>query len=170
MWETGFWLENTATWMADVIYNDINFYVQWHFNTVLEDPLENPELMITTFVFGGDYQYAGCIWPMFLEEYKDIAIMRRCWEQMGIHTGSHTLEDMDYILSTIEFVNVSNDTFYITFNGQAGYYWKTYIIGYNPPNSDEYEIPLEDNSHTSEPYRVTGSYNHFVLVPVATHW
>jgi hypothetical protein len=93
--EQSWWYENCATWMEDVIYDNSNDYV--HYLTSNPNPLSNPEMPITT--FSGLYQYAGCVWPMFLHEYYGLNCPRQIWTYQGQISGQNTLSGIDYILT-----------------------------------------------------------------------
>jgi hypothetical protein len=86
--------ENSAEWMGDVCYDDVNGYV-WTLSTT-PSPLMNPDYPITT--FENVYQYAGGIWFMFLDQYYDRNCPRRIWERMGEVPGVNTLTAIDDVL------------------------------------------------------------------------
>lgn len=94
--EDNFWYENTATWMEDVCFEDINSYLGYL--SASPGPLTTPYYPITTFIQGGLYQYAGGIWAMFLEDRYDRDCLRKIWERQGMIVGNNTLEGFDYVL------------------------------------------------------------------------
>jgi hypothetical protein len=93
--ENRWWYENTATWMEDVCYDEVNDYVRYlHTNP---NPLSSPELSIMETT--NNYEYAGAIWPMFLHEYYNIASPRRVWERIGERgAGAIALASIDWVL------------------------------------------------------------------------
>jgi hypothetical protein len=93
--EETWWMENCATWMEDVIYDNVNDYVNYLYTS--PNPLEDPYLSIKDAT--NLNEYAGCIWPMFIHEFYDIDAPRRMWDRMGTHLGNNTLSDINYILS-----------------------------------------------------------------------
>ncbi len=83
-------LENTAVWMAEVIYNGppINYYLRYFYGPDYDkpDPLDSPQFGIhTSWGDGlGWYNYAGFLWPKFLAEWTgDDAIVRKIWQRLG---------------------------------------------------------------------------------------
>ena len=93
--EDSWWMENCAVWMEDVVYDDVNRYVE--FFSSYPNPLSNPDRSISC--EEQLYEYAGGIWPAFLAEFYDLDVPRKAWEKQGIHHGNHTLSDLDFILS-----------------------------------------------------------------------
>lgn len=93
----GVWfMENCATWMEDVCYDNVNDYINYLLYST-PNPLDNPHLSITTTT--ELYEYAGCLWPMLLHEGFNIACPRQAWERMGTISGENTLSGIDYALS-----------------------------------------------------------------------
>ncbi len=93
----GTWfMENCATWIADVCYDNINFYVG--FLNVTPDPLDSTHFGIDN--TSGFYEYGGALWPMFLQENYSVHCPRYAWERMGTVSGQNTLAGIDYSLST----------------------------------------------------------------------
>jgi len=93
----GIWFyENCATWMEDVVYDDINDYIGYLNGT---SPIKNPWLNITS--TDDLYEYAGCLFPMFLSEWLNtLDVIREIWALMGVHLGNKTLIDIDSVLKT----------------------------------------------------------------------
>jgi len=91
----GIWIyENTATWMEDMEYDNIDQYQEYLSGT---SPIKNPWLNITS--TQDLYEYAGCLFPMFLSEWlNDPDVMRKIWDLMGVHLGNNALRDIDSIL------------------------------------------------------------------------
>lgn len=102
--EGSWWMENSATWSEEVVYPDYNDYLG--FLSTSPGPFTTPEYPINT--FNNVYQYAGCVWPMYLSERFDNEIVRRMWTYQGTIGGQNTLSGMDYILSTQYGSNLIN--------------------------------------------------------------
>lgn len=98
-----FWYENTSTWMEDVCYENVNSYIGYLSSS--PNPLGNPEYPINTFY--NLYQYAGGIWPMFLDEYYNIDCVRQIWDYQGTIAGENTLPAFDYILTNYYSSNLT---------------------------------------------------------------
>lgn len=92
--EGDWWYENCATWMEDVCYDDVNDYIGYLSSN--PNPLQSPEQPITDTT--NLYEYAGCLWPMFLHEYHSINCPRLMWERIGQVPGQNTLSAIDSIL------------------------------------------------------------------------
>ena len=84
------WMEASAVWMEDVVYDDVNDYIGY-----LTYFYKLPWMSLTTFASGGDrlfHPYASCVWPIFLcEKYEDVGILREIWEECGQVMGYNTL-------------------------------------------------------------------------------
>ncbi|MEO0092364.1 MAG: T9SS type A sorting domain-containing protein [candidate division WOR-3 bacterium] len=93
--EGTWWYENTATWMEDVCYDEVNDYINYLYYST-PNPLDSPHLAITN--NSNLYWYAGAIWPMFLQEYYNDSCPRFCWERMGVVSGANTLSGINDIL------------------------------------------------------------------------
>jgi hypothetical protein len=89
------WMEASAVWMEDVVYDDVNDYVGY-----LTYFYKLPWISLTSFVSGGDFHpYASCVWPIFLcEKYEDAGIVREIWEECGLVMGYNTLPATDFVL------------------------------------------------------------------------
>ena len=92
--EMGFIVENTATWMGEVCFDEANGYIG--FLSTTPNPLWNPDYPITS--TENVFHYAGGIWLMFLDEYYDRNCPRRVWERMGEVPGRNTLTGIDDVL------------------------------------------------------------------------
>lgn len=89
--EGNWWQENCATWMGDVCYDNENQYMDYFGWSI--DPLDSPHKPITC---DEDlYEYAGCLWPMFLAERYNISCPKMAWERMGQISGENTLSGIN---------------------------------------------------------------------------
>jgi len=101
--EGNWWQENCATWMEDVCYDEINQYLDY-FNWSI-DPLDSPHKPITC---DEDlYEYAGCLWPMFLAERYGINCPRIAWVKMGEISGENTISGINSALANFS-ANLTN--------------------------------------------------------------
>ncbi len=93
------WYENTAVWMEDVVYDDINGYY-WFLGSGQENPLTRPEWSITYFSSGSTYPYGACIWPKYMDQRNsDPDLPRKIWDLNGTHWGTYTVQDIDSVLT-----------------------------------------------------------------------
>jgi len=86
------WHEMCATWMEDIVYDEINDYLGY-----LSFFFNNPNWALTTQERSGPksfYMYAACLWPRFLSERFGNDIIRKIWEQCGEKPFFNTIEAM----------------------------------------------------------------------------
>ncbi len=88
------WYENVATWMEDVCFDHVNWYIYCLYSS--PNPLADPNLSITE--TSNMYAYAGYLWARFLHEYCSITCLRLIWEKIGQIGGLNTLPAMDSVL------------------------------------------------------------------------
>jgi len=74
-----YFYEVTSTWMEDVVYTDVNDYLQYLSN----DPdrtsqFSQPEIRFTR--LNGSIEYSRSIWGKFIEKRYSRELMRRTWE------------------------------------------------------------------------------------------
>ncbi len=75
--------ENTATYMEKRIYPIVNL-LKYRLQESNDTPIANPELSINENVAFSTYEYAGGLWPLFLDEfYSSPTIVREVWESCG---------------------------------------------------------------------------------------
>ncbi len=92
--------ENTSTWMEDMVYDNVNDYINY-LGVSGGSPLTVPHYKINTFQNGGFYQYAGALFPYFIYEYlgNNQEPLKDIWWQMGTNPGNNTLLDIFDILA-----------------------------------------------------------------------
>lgn len=79
-WSEGGWNELDATWMEDVVYDQVNDYYNYLNG---ESPLRRPEIPLN----GGANttgSYEDCVWQTFLTEAWGMALMQDFWARRGI--------------------------------------------------------------------------------------
>jgi hypothetical protein len=97
-----YWMEMTAVWMEDVVYDEINDYLGYlyyffHF----------PWLSLKAFssepTDGAKYfhAYASCVWPIYLSEKFGSEIIRQIWIECGELAGDNAFSAIDEILTSI---------------------------------------------------------------------
>ncbi len=93
--------ENTSTWMEDMVYDNVNDYINY-LGVPGGSPLTVPHYKINTFQNGGFYQYAAALFPYFLYEYlgNNQQPMKDIWWQMGTNPGNNTLLDIFDVLAS----------------------------------------------------------------------
>jgi hypothetical protein len=89
-----YWMEMSAVWMEDMIYDDVNDYLGY-----LSSFFDEPWLSLKTFRHGWDYHpYGSCVWPMFLSERFDTVIIKDIWERCAEEVGDNVIEATDAAL------------------------------------------------------------------------
>ncbi len=82
------WLENTAVWMENVLYDDIDDYVAY-----LPFHATEPELPLN--VMDGLHEYGNVVWAMFLDETLGTETIRDIFERMAAVPGDNTLPALE---------------------------------------------------------------------------
>jgi len=134
------WLEATATWMEDVVYDDVNDYLVY-----LPFFFGFPHMGLGTFsyVYGprAYHPYGACVWPIYLSEKYGVDMIREIWEGCATVPGYNTLDVTD---SLLRFQSSSFEKSFLEFA-----VWNTKVGEYADPDSsyDEGELfPFPDTS------------------------
>ncbi len=86
--DNGWWLENTAVWMENVLYDDIDDYLIY-----LPFHATDPGLPID--VSDGIHEYGNVVWPMFLDETLGTDAIRTVFESLAEDPGDNTLPALE---------------------------------------------------------------------------
>lgn len=101
-----YWMEMSAVWMEDEMYDDINdyyFYLPYYY--------DDPRLSIQQFVTYGDlHPYGAVVFPIFLSEKFGSDIIRDIWTMCGNLPGPNFLDALDSTLDVIYFGTPRPDT------------------------------------------------------------
>ncbi|MDP3024641.1 MAG: DUF6055 domain-containing protein [candidate division Zixibacteria bacterium] len=90
-----YWMEMTATWMEDQVYNEINDYIYY-----LPAFFNKPWLSLRN--FDGLHPYGACIWPIFLgERFDNINIIKEIWTLCSQTPGDNVLSATNTILTDL---------------------------------------------------------------------
>lgn len=138
------WLEATATWMEDVVYDDVNDYLSY-----LPYFFGYPYMGLGTFSYAygprAYHPYGACVWPIYLSEKypADINdnIIKRIWEGCATEPGYNVLNVIDTLM---RFQSSSLEKAFLEFA-----VWNTKVGEYADPDSsyDEGEsFPFPDTS------------------------
>jgi len=87
-----YWMEMTAVWMEEMVYDDVNDYLGY-----LRDFFNEPWLSLKTFRSKTDlHPYGSCVWPMYLQErFDDTTIIKEIWEGCGKVRGNNAIDCPD---------------------------------------------------------------------------
>lgn len=96
------WMEMTAVWMEEMVYDDINDYKGY-----LQHFYPYPWLSLKTYRSLSDqHAYGCCVWPMFLQErFDDTTIIRQIWDECAKDPGDNAFDPdggsaMDVVLAS----------------------------------------------------------------------
>ena len=75
--EEAFWLEQSAVWIEEQVYDEVDDYLTYlpTFSSFLTEP------WISLDTSDGEHEYAGVLWPLFLEKRHDRDLIRGIWER-----------------------------------------------------------------------------------------
>ncbi len=101
-----YWMELTATWMEDVVYDNINDYISylrffynypWFSLKTFSDTLINNTPADTARYF---HAYASCVWAFYLSEKFGADVIKNIWILCADVQGDNVLSATDDILLT----------------------------------------------------------------------
>ncbi len=98
-----YWMEMSATWMEDQVYDNINDYIYY-----LPAFFNYPWISLRS--FSGLHPYGSCIWPIYLGERFGIGIIKDIWTRCAQTWGDNVLPATDTILKGI-YNSSLNDAF-----------------------------------------------------------
>lgn len=77
--EEAFWLEQSAVWMEEQVYDEVDDYLTYlpTFSGFLTEP------WVSLDTANGEHEYAGVLWPLYLEKRHDRDLIRNIWERAG---------------------------------------------------------------------------------------
>lgn len=97
-----YWLELSATWMEDIVYDYINDYLSY-----MPFFYNYPWLSLRTFSYNFSFPekvfhpYASCVWAFYLQERFGIDIIRRIWEKCGAVSGFNLFDATEQALREV---------------------------------------------------------------------
>lgn len=96
-----YWMEMTATWMEDMVYDEVNDYLGYlyyffHYpwlslKTFSSDPADQPSYF---------HAYASCVWPIYLSEKYGSDIIKDIWSRCAQIAGDNALSATSEILAS----------------------------------------------------------------------
>ena len=88
-WEDAWWMEASATWMEDAVYDGVNDYYNY-LNSWLFYP--NASLLL----FNGSHEYGGVIWGKYLSEHwGGNGAIKAVWDNCAIVQGASSVSAME---------------------------------------------------------------------------
>ncbi len=168
-----YWMEMTAVWMEDMVYDEINDYVGYlyyfyHF----------PWLSLKTFGSNPDDEasyyhcYASCVWPIYLSERFGSEIIRHIWIRCGDVAGDNAFSATDEMLASAGtsfdqafqeftiwnyFTSIRADT--LTFYSEGHLFPQTFI--YSTQNHSSGSYPLLVDAAPRPPDNLGSNYVSF---------
>jgi hypothetical protein len=102
-----YWMEMSAVWMEDMVYDDVNDYLGY-----LSAFFNEPWLSLKSFTSFGDlHPYGSCVWPIFLSEKFDTLIIKDIWEKCAEKQGDNVIEATDEALGERSRESAFEDAF-----------------------------------------------------------
>jgi hypothetical protein len=82
-----YWMELSAVWMEEMVYDHINDYLEY-----LSSFFNYPWLSLKTFASMSDlHAYGSCVWAFYLTEKFDTLIVKDIWEECARVAGPNVL-------------------------------------------------------------------------------
>ncbi len=107
-----YWMEISAVWMEDQVFDKINDYINylpWFYNypwlslkSFSRDPYDKPRYY---------HSYASCVWAIFLSERFEKDIIRKIWEGCGEIKGDNAIEATSEVLKSDPYLSSFDDAF-----------------------------------------------------------
>jgi len=92
-----YWMEMSAVWMEDVVFDNINDYIYY-----LRSFFKAPWLSLRTFRNEEDrHPYGSCVWPIYLGERFGIDIIKDIWTKCAEVPFDNVLSATDQILNDL---------------------------------------------------------------------
>ena len=91
--ENSAWMEHCATWMEDVVFDDVNDYVNY-----LPDFLSLPHKPL--YWFNELYPYGACVWAHFLDQKYGRSVIEAVWEE-SIPNNLNAIGAVDNVLRSL---------------------------------------------------------------------
>jgi hypothetical protein len=93
-----YWMEMSAVWMEDMVYDDVNDYRGY-----LPSFFNHPEWSLKTFGYNPQtdearHPYGSCVWPIYLSEKFGGDIIKDIWGKCAEKIGDNVLEATDAVL------------------------------------------------------------------------
>lgn len=169
-----YWMEMSATWMEDMVYDDVNDYLSY-----LSSFFDEPWISLKTFRNTQDYHpYGSCVWPIFLSERFDTLIIKDIWEKCAKKAGDNVIEATDEALGERGRESTFDDAFreFTVWNYFTGDRARTNLFYSEGDQFYHFGTPIMvkvDAVHTTYPANVTSiphspenlGSNYVVFVP-----
>lgn len=87
--EAAFWLEQSAVWIEEQVYDDVDDYLTYlpSFSGFLTEP------WMALDTSNGEHEYAGVLWPLFLEKRHDRDLIRNIWERVATKRALEAIDE-----------------------------------------------------------------------------
>ena len=161
------WMEMSAVWMEEEIYDDINDYYNY-----LPFYFNQPWASIQQFDGAGDlHPYASVVYPLFLSEKYDSDIIKAIWLKCGEYgSGPHFLEVMDEVIDSVSGSSETYESAFAEFalwNYFTGSRASIAPDGYGYSERDSYDTEFSDDPadeiirmEYNYPFSVPGNENY----------
>ncbi|MGH7723868.1 MAG: MXAN_6640 family putative metalloprotease [Candidatus Eiseniibacteriota bacterium] len=157
LWSEGGWLELDATWMEDIVYDNVNDY--YNYISGPASPFTEPQTPLDVDAFGSTGSYEDCNWQLYQTEKFGLAHMRDFWIRRQSNPGEPVMftYDMTIQLSGSTLPDAWGE--YVTWNFASGTRAGTNAYGYG--EAPGYPTVPVTSSHATLPVATTpGSVAH----------
>ncbi|MEO0137603.1 MAG: hypothetical protein ABIL86_08745 [candidate division WOR-3 bacterium] len=138
--EAEWWIEGTAVWMEDEVYDDVNNYVGYihHFTDCPEWSLDNSN---------SDHEYGAVIFPKLISERRGVGQIRVIWQGCGVQQDNSVMKVLVETSPGLDKLKSFQDFFksFVCAN-----YIKTGVDGYEE-EADYPEVHIEQRYNTVPP-------------------
>jgi len=173
-----YWMEMTATWMEDMVYDEVNDYI-WYLQAFYFYPWLS--LKSFSFDFGtpqGIHPYGSCVWPIYLGENYGKDIIREIWDGCAEIRGSNSWSATGSRVGDIQeafrdftvwnfFTGDRADTSKYYSEGNLWYYGSIPIQIDSIPElkHDSYPVEADSIPRQYQPQGLAGAYIFFAVNP-----
>src|SRR3972149_6191672 len=158
------WIEATATWMEEVVYDEIN-----HYYTKVRSWLRNPELSLKNAGASNNHKYGDAIFILYLTDVylKNRDFVRTVWE-----SNERGIDALNTVLATEKYGNVDFESAFrgfVALNAVAdigeayGGYEEGEQYGRAAVTKEHVEYPAASSTSSfSAPHELGANYIHFL--------
>ncbi len=157
LWSEGGWLELDATWMEDIVYDNVNDY--YNYIGGAGSPFTEPQTPLDMDAFGSTGSYEDCNWQHYQSEHLGLAHMRDFWIRRQNNPGEPVMFSYDQTLQLSGSTLPDAWGEYVTWNFASGA--RAGGNGYGYGEAVDYPTVPVTSAHGSLPVLTTvGSVAH----------
>lgn len=93
VYEDSFWMENSAVWMEEQTYDDVNDYLNY-----VPEAMEDPDKPLDSL---DSIQYGYGIWPMYMSQEHGQGVVQDIWEACAAKSEGNAFEAQKQVLDGV---------------------------------------------------------------------